>query len=111
MQPNWLRSPRSFNTWKEGFPILPLNSGGENAYLLRLHHVGFVVHDIESRRDEFARSLNACWKSEIFHDPLQKVRVTFLATERDGAQIELVEPAGEDSPVRAFLERGGGLHH
>ena len=26
-------------------------------------------------------------------------------------QIELVEPAGEDSPVLRFLEQGGGLHH
>ncbi len=25
--------------------------------------------------------------------------------------MELVEPAGEQSPVRAFLENGGGLHH
>lgn len=26
-------------------------------------------------------------------------------------QIELVAPAGEDSPVRSFLSKGGGLHH
>ncbi len=25
--------------------------------------------------------------------------------------MELVEPAGEQSPVRASLEKGGGLHH
>jgi methylmalonyl-CoA/ethylmalonyl-CoA epimerase len=25
--------------------------------------------------------------------------------------LELVEPAGEDSPVLGFLKRGGGLHH
>ncbi len=25
--------------------------------------------------------------------------------------MELVEPASEKSPVRAFLEKGGGLHH
>ena len=27
------------------------------------------------------------------------------------AQMELVEPAGLQSPVRAFLDKGGGLHH
>lgn len=26
-------------------------------------------------------------------------------------QMELVEPVGEQSPVRSFLEGGGGLHH
>jgi methylmalonyl-CoA/ethylmalonyl-CoA epimerase len=26
-------------------------------------------------------------------------------------QIELVEPAGDRSPVTRFLEQGGGLHH
>ena len=26
-------------------------------------------------------------------------------------QMELVEPAGERSPVNAFLLKGGGLHH
>jgi methylmalonyl-CoA/ethylmalonyl-CoA epimerase len=25
--------------------------------------------------------------------------------------VELVEPAADDSPVAAFLKRGGGLHH
>lgn len=30
---------------------------------------------------------------------------------RADPQIELIEPAGEDSPVRSFLSKGGGLHH
>lgn len=45
-------------------------------------------------------------------DPLQKVSVTFMtpATAAE-PQIELIEPCGEDSPVRSFLSKGGGLHH
>jgi methylmalonyl-CoA/ethylmalonyl-CoA epimerase len=35
----------------------------------------------------------------------------FLTQSDSAAQIELVEPAGEDSPVFAFLKQGGGLHH
>lgn len=47
----------------------------------------------------------------IFDDPIQQVRVTFLSTGADGTLVELVEPAGEKSPVSSFLARGGGLHH
>ncbi len=79
---------------------------------LRLHHVGFVVANIEEAMPGFLRSLAATWDGQVFHDPLQKVRVAFLATRAQDALIELVEAAGDDSPVLRFLqERGGGLHH
>jgi methylmalonyl-CoA/ethylmalonyl-CoA epimerase len=77
-----------------------------------LHHVGFVVSSIQNEADRFATSIDASWDGKIFFDPLQKVKVTFLRTEcREDALVELVEPAGMDSPVVHFLERGGGLHH
>jgi methylmalonyl-CoA/ethylmalonyl-CoA epimerase len=79
---------------------------------LRLHHVGFVVANIKTAMPGFLRSLAAEWDGQVFHDPLQKVRVTFLATRAQDPAIELVEPAADDSPVSRFLqERGGGLHH
>jgi methylmalonyl-CoA/ethylmalonyl-CoA epimerase len=79
---------------------------------LSLHHVGFVVAAIVPAMEGFLRALNASWDEKIFEDPLQKVKVAFLATKTGDAQIELVEPVGEGSPVRRFLtERGGGLHH
>jgi methylmalonyl-CoA/ethylmalonyl-CoA epimerase len=76
----------------------------------RLHHVGFVVASIEESVASFAESLALPWQEEVFEDPAQRVRVTFLG--RPGTpQFELVEPNGPDSPVRTFLARGGGLHH
>ena len=77
----------------------------------RLHHVGYVVASIEQAMPGFVRSLAARWDEQIIHDPLQKVKVAFLTTRVEDPQIELVEPAGEDSPVLRFLEQGGGLHH
>lgn len=74
------------------------------------HHVGFVVASISRTVEEFARALSGTWNGRIIHDPLQKVRVTFLAL-AGGASLELVEPAEEESPVSPFLHRGGGLHH
>jgi methylmalonyl-CoA/ethylmalonyl-CoA epimerase len=77
----------------------------------RLHHVGFVVADIESAIAGFKRSTLADWDGRIWDDPDQRVRVAFLTAGGSPAQIELVSPLGEDSPVTPFLEGGGGLHH
>ncbi|HEY7209586.1 MAG TPA: VOC family protein [Bryobacteraceae bacterium] len=79
---------------------------------MRLHHVGYVVADMESAIRGFQHSLGMAWDGQIHHDPMQRVRVTFLATGPNCAQIELIEPAGEKSPVAQFLNtRGGGQHH
>ena len=57
-------------------------------------------------------SVSARWGGEIIHDPVQRVRVAFLQPDDPrNPVIELVEPAGEASPVFKFLEKGGGLHH
>ena len=79
---------------------------------LRLHHIGFVVSSIEQAMPGFVRSMMAEWSGQSFEDPLQKAKVAFLTTRAGDAQIELVEPLGDDSPVQRFLQQaGGGLHH
>jgi methylmalonyl-CoA/ethylmalonyl-CoA epimerase len=76
------------------------------------HHVGFVVASIPDAVQGIAKSLDAEWDGEITHDPLQAVRVTFLRRQNPADPlVELVEPAGDKSPVQSFLKRGGGLHH
>ncbi len=78
----------------------------------RLHHIGFVVDSVERSLPFFATSMKANHVSEIFVDPLQKVKVAFLVTGGPGEpQIELVAPVGSSSPVHRFLAKGGGLHH
>jgi methylmalonyl-CoA/ethylmalonyl-CoA epimerase len=73
--------------------------------------VGYVVSSIEETVESFSRSVNGTWNGIVIHDPIQKVRVTFVDTPGTNVQIELVEPAAEQSPVRTFLATGGGLHH
>jgi methylmalonyl-CoA/ethylmalonyl-CoA epimerase len=76
------------------------------------HHLGFVVPSIADAAKDFAESLDADWDAKVIHDPLQVVRVTFLRPRRpQNPVVELVEPAGDKSPVLGFLKRGGGLHH
>lgn len=77
-----------------------------------LHHVGFVVGSILDEIEGFTASVGATWDGEIFDDPLQQVRVTFLQPAATAeAAIELIEPTVDSSPVSRFLARGGGLHH
>ena len=79
---------------------------------MHLHHIGYVVESIENALPGLLRSLGANWDGYIFEDPYQKVRAAFLSTDRLDAQIELIQPTADDSPVSKFLqERGGGLHH
>ena len=78
----------------------------------RLHHTGFVVESITAVMESFCRAVGGSSWSEIWHDPLQRVRVAFIYPSRLGdPSIELIEPAGLGSPVQRFLERSGGLHH
>ncbi|MGD0973197.1 MAG: VOC family protein [Candidatus Korobacteraceae bacterium] len=79
---------------------------------MRLHHLGFVVPDICDALDRFARALGATSDGRIWEDPHQSVKVSFLTTQPNGPQVELVQPIGDSSPVARFLrEKGGGLHH
>ena len=74
--------------------------------------MGYVVSSIDSAMPGFLCQLGATWDGQIFHDPNQRVRVAFITTRPEDAQVELVEPVGDDSPVLRFLrEKGGGLHH
>jgi methylmalonyl-CoA/ethylmalonyl-CoA epimerase len=78
----------------------------------RVHHVGYVTASIADSVNEYASATGLIWDGRIIHDPLQMASVAFLGSSDAGsALIELVEPAGHRSPVRKFLEAGGGLHH
>jgi methylmalonyl-CoA/ethylmalonyl-CoA epimerase len=77
-----------------------------------LHHLGFVVKSISDVAEEFAASISAHWDGKITHDPIQRVRVSFFGpVDSRNPVFELVEPAGETSPVSNFLKKEGGLHH
>lgn len=67
---------------------------------------------ISAVAEAFAASMSASWDGQIVHDPVQRVRVSFFKpVDARNPVYELVEPAGDDSPVTNFLKKGGGLHH
>src|SRR5713101_7263114 len=75
------------------------------------HHVGFVVASIPNSVQGFASMLQADWDEQVFHDPNQGVRVTFLKSRRAGNPFwKWLEPADKHSPLFSLAARGVGLH-
>jgi methylmalonyl-CoA/ethylmalonyl-CoA epimerase len=76
----------------------------------RLNHVAIAVPNLEQGAKIYASILGAkvsLPQSELAHG----VRVVFV--ELPNTKIELLEPLGENSPIKAFLEKNpsGGMHH
>lgn len=76
----------------------------------RLNHVAIVVPDLEAGSRVYRDMLGAK-VSAPQAEPAHGVTVVFV--ELPNTKIELLEPLGDASPIRAFLERNpaGGIHH
>jgi len=76
----------------------------------RLNHVAIVVPNIERSAAIYRNTLGATVSSPQAL-PAHGVTVVFVTL--PNTKIELLEPLGEGSPVRGFLERNpaGGMHH
>jgi len=79
----------------------------------KLLHVGVAVPSLGPTTELLSDLFGYRVVSGPFEDPLQKVRVSFLAkSDRDVAEIELIAPLGEDSPIQSMLAKsGGGAYH
>jgi methylmalonyl-CoA/ethylmalonyl-CoA epimerase len=77
----------------------------------RFNHVGVATPSIDAAIAHYRDVLGATVIGEPFDLPAQGVRVCFV--DAPNAQVELIEPLGEASPIRAFLEKNplGGQHH
>lgn len=77
----------------------------------RLHHIGIVVRDVHAAQKTYLKYFaekNTTCKFEYV--PSQKVKICMISSPGQ-TTVELIEPAGEDSPVFEFSRDGGGLHH
>ena len=80
--------------------------------MIALDHIGFVVNSIKDYIEVF-RALGFTEITEPVENPRQKVTASFVRVgEKDDAYVEILEPAGDMTPISNFLKkRGGGLHH
>ncbi len=76
----------------------------------RLNHVAIVVPDVKAAAKLYREMLGAQVSEPV---PLPAHGVTTVFVTLPNTKIELLEPLGEKSPVRGFLERNpaGGMHH
>jgi methylmalonyl-CoA epimerase len=75
----------------------------------QIEHVGIAVESIEKALEFYQGGLGMRLE-EVATVEEQGVRVAFLPA--GDSAIELLEPLGADSTMRAFLEkRGEGIHH
>ena len=78
--------------------------------LKKLNHIAIVVPDVNKAKNIYEKKFNAKVsepKSYTEHG------VTVVFVELENTKIELMEPYGENSPVKKFLEKNpnGGMHH
>ncbi len=75
----------------------------------KLRHVGVAVPSLGPTTEMLSTLFGYKVVSGPFDDPIQKVSVNFLAkSDQDVAEIELIAPLAEDSPITAMLAKGGG---
>ena len=76
----------------------------------RLNHVAIAVPDLAAAAAIYRTLLGAAVSDPV---ALPEHGVTTIFVTLPNTKIELIEPLGEHSPIRAFLEhhRGGGMHH
>src|SRR5258708_35180868 len=75
----------------------------------KLDHIGIAVKSLAEARKFFEEVLGARF---LYEHENREAGYRLIELDLKGTTFELLEPLGEDSFVRAFLEkRGEGLHH
>ncbi|HLX71731.1 MAG TPA: VOC family protein [Verrucomicrobiae bacterium] len=77
-----------------------------------LHHMGIAVPDLQPASEFYSKVMGLRLIAEPVEDPIQKVRVCFLADAgRAQPCIELICPLDDKSPVNGYLKKGIGAYH
>ncbi len=77
-----------------------------------LHHLGIAVVDLDQSVDFYSQAMGLKTVCGPFDDPIQKVRVSFLAEAgREVPNLELICPLIEESPINGYLKKGIGAYH
>jgi methylmalonyl-CoA/ethylmalonyl-CoA epimerase len=76
-----------------------------------IDHVGVVVKDLDASLHYYQEDLGLVWDGKTCIDPLQGARIAFVVDRTTGLRLELLEPWGENSPLRGPLRRRERLVH
>ncbi len=75
-----------------------------------IDHIGIAVKSIEKGIEHWQKLFGYKQMTEIILNTRQKVKVVFLEKE-NSLTVKLLESSDETSPIYAFSQNGGGLHH
>jgi methylmalonyl-CoA/ethylmalonyl-CoA epimerase len=90
-----------------------VTSGPPEDLNFKLRHVGVAVPSLGPATEVLQSLFGYRVISGPFDDPIQKVTVNFLTqADEDIAEIELIAPLTDDSPIKSMLSKGsGGAYH
>ena len=76
----------------------------------RLNHVAIAVNDLNKAIKKY-KNIFGIRINDPIEQPLHGVKVAFI--ELPNTKIELLEPLGNESPLKNFLKKNpnGGIHH
>ena len=75
------------------------------------HHLGVAVASIDGALPVYRTVFGYDVLAGPFEDAIQRVTVCFVGPGSGGPTIELVEPAGAESPIARHLAKGIGAYH
>lgn len=76
--------------------------------MLKMHHIGVAVNDIETTSNHYINDIGGFTKSEIFLDENQGINIQWLyPKDKSGLPIELIQPVTEKNPVANILKKSG----
>jgi methylmalonyl-CoA/ethylmalonyl-CoA epimerase len=88
--------------------LTPDNRASSN---FALHHMGYLVADIDAAAQKYVDRFGYCIESEKIEDPVQTAYVQFLRLPSQSSWLELISPNSETSKLTKALSKGGGWHH
>lgn len=76
---------------------------------MRLDHVAIAVDNLQEAVRTYTQALGV---DDVEYETVESEGVAVAIIHLENCRIELMEPIGQKSPIRRFLEkRGSGLHH
>jgi len=76
---------------------------------LKIDHIAIAVEDVEKSTKDYQEAFDV---KDVEFETVESEGVKVAILHLENANIELMEPTNDSSPIKKFLEkRGSGLHH
>ena len=76
---------------------------------MKIDHIAIAVEDLEKSTKDYQEALDV---KDVEFETVESEGVKVAILHLENANIELLQPTNDSSPIKKFLEkRGSGLHH